>query len=120
MSITKLLRVAPIAVLSLACAAAYADSATVEFQQASAVRFSDLNLSRPSDVARLYQRIATAADKLCGPRSLTGAYSKSAIYQSCYSDTVAQAVARVNRAPLTAYYEERMQPTSRELAIARK
>jgi UrcA family protein len=120
MSITKLLRVAPIALLSLACAAAYADSTTVEFQTASAVRFSDLNLSRPADVARLYERIATAADKLCGPRSLTGSYSKSGIYQSCYEDAVAQAVARVNQARLTAYYRQRVQPTSYDLSIARK
>jgi UrcA family protein len=120
MSITKLTRVASIAVLSLVCAAAYADSATVEFQTASAVRFSDLNLDRPGDAAKLYQRIATAADKVCGPRSLTGSYSKTSIYESCYHDAVAQAVARVNQAHLTAYYRQRIEPTSRDLSIARK
>jgi UrcA family protein len=120
MSIAHLLRGACITLLSLACAAAYADSTTVEFQHASAVRFSDLNLDRPADVAKLYQRIATAADRVCGPRSLTGSYSKTSIYQSCYSDAVAQAIARVNQAPLTAYYEQHAQPASRDLSIARK
>jgi UrcA family protein len=120
MSITSLLRGASIAVLALAATAAYADSATVQFQDASPVRFSDLNLDRPADVAKLYYRIAAAADRVCGPRSLTGAYSKSSIYQSCYADAVAQAVARVNQAPLTAYYQQRVQSTSRDLSIARK
>jgi UrcA family protein len=120
MSITNLMRGVSIAVLSLTCAAAYADSATVEFQSASAVRFSDLNLDRPGDVAKLYQRIATAADKVCGPRSLTGSYSKASIYQSCYADAVAQAVGRVNQPRLTAYYRQRVPSSSYDLAIARK
>jgi UrcA family protein len=118
MSITaKLLRWISVSVLSLGCAAAYAD---VQFEHSSLVRFADLNLQKPGDVAKLYGRIATAADKLCGPRSLTGAYAKSATYASCYADTVAQAVARVNQAPLTTYYERRMHPSSREISVARE
>ena len=122
----KPLRAVSLSVLSIACAAcafacaaAYADA---QFQHSSLVRFEDLSLQKPGDVAKLYGRITSAADKLCGPRSLTGAYAKSAVYASCYADTVAQAVARVDRAPLTAYYEQRMHPASasREFSIARK
>lgn len=114
---TKLLGAVALSVLSLACVSTRAE---VQFGHSSLVRFSDLNLQRPSDVAKLYERIAAAADRICGPQSLTGSYSKSAIYASCYQDAVAQAVAEVNQAPLTAYYEQRMHPASREIAIARK
>ena len=108
MSIAKMLVGAAAAALSLACAGAYADSSQVpQFSHSSSVRFADLNLDRARDVARLYQRIALAADKVCGPSSLTGAYAKSATYRSCYSETVAQAVARVNHPGLTAYYRQR-------------
>ncbi len=113
----KLLRGLSLLILSLACSVTFAD---VQFQHSSLVRFADLNLQKPADVAKLYGRITAAADKLCGPRSLTGAYSKSAVYAGCYAHTVAQAIARVDQAPLTAYYEERMHPASRELSIARK
>jgi UrcA family protein len=118
MSITsKLLQGVSLSILSLACAAAYADT---QLQPASLVRYSDLNLQRPSDVAKLYERIAAAADRVCGPRSLTGSYSKSAIYASCYDDAVAQAVARINQTPLTLYYEQRVQHAAPALAVASK
>jgi UrcA family protein len=114
---SKLLQGVSVSILSLACAGAYADA---QFQHSSLVRYSDLNLQRPSDVAKLYQRIAVAADQVCGPRSLTGSYSKSSIYASCYDDALAQAVARVNQAPLTLYYQQRMPRGSQELAVASK
>jgi UrcA family protein len=119
---TKLLAGAAVAVISLACGAAYADSTSaVGFQRSSLVHYSDLNLNRPRDVARLYVRITMAADKLCGPRSLTGAYYKAADYASCYSDTVAQAVARVDDPSLSAYLRQRSpEPASREISIARQ
>jgi len=111
-----------ISVSSLAGAAAYADSPSiVEFQHSSTVRYGDLNLRQPRDVAKLYNRITLVADKVCGPRSLTGAYLKSAIYASCYADTVAQAVARVDQPSLTALYRQRWgQSVSREATIARQ
>ncbi len=118
MSMTaRVLKSVSIPVLLLACAAAYADG---QFGQASTVRYSDLNLQRLHDVAKLYSRIGAAADKLCGPRSLTGAYVKAGIYASCYSDAVANAVRRVNSAALTAYYIERTQAPSHDLSIAQK
>jgi len=119
MSISKLLQGASIAILSLACGTAFAGSATLQFPDASLVHFSDLNLDRPRDVARLYHRIAVAADKVCGPRFL-GGLPQSSVYTSCYHDAVAQAVAHVNQPRLTAYYEQRMQPAPADLAIARK
>jgi len=112
MSRSKVLTGAAVALLSLATVSAYAGSSnTIEFSRSSSVGFSDLDLSRSRDVARLYQRITLAADKVCGPSSLTGAYSKSALYLSCYADAIAQAVAHVNHAGLTAYYRQRWPET---------
>jgi len=103
---TKLLAGTAASLLSLACMSAYAGEA-VEFNHSSIVRYADLDLSRPQDVVRLYQRITLAADQLCGPRALTGAYAKSAAYLSCYSDAISKAIARVNHASLTSYYLQR-------------
>jgi UrcA family protein len=117
-----LLKGTAVSVIALACAAAYADSpSTVGFQRSSLVHYSDLNLNQPRDVVRLYTRITVAADKLCGPRSLTGSYYKSADYASCYTDTVAAAVARVDQPSLSAYFRQRSaQPVSRMVTIAQQ
>ena len=110
------------AAVSLACAAAYADSpSAVEFQHAATVRFTDLNLDRARDVAALYGRIELAADRLCGPKSLTGHYYKAADYESCTADAMADAVARINRESLTAYYRQHApSPITRQVSIARQ
>jgi UrcA family protein len=123
MTITgKLLKGAAVSVIALACGATYADPPSpVGFQHSSLVRYSDLNLSRPQDVAKLYSRITLAADRLCGPRSLTGSHYKAADYASCYSDTIAQAVARVDQPSLSAYFRQRSpEPVAREFSIAQK
>ena len=119
--IGNLLRGTAVSVIALAGAAAYADAPpAVAFEHTSIVRFADLNLDHPRDVARLYNRIALVADKVCGPRSLTGSYSKSAIYASCYADTVAEAVARVDQPALTAYFRQRAEPALRPATIAQR
>jgi UrcA family protein len=122
MKIIGKLLMAAASIVSLSCGAAYADSpSAVGFQHSSLVRYSDLNLNRQQDVARLYARITLAADKLCGPRSLIGSYSKRADYTSCYTDTVAQAVASVDQPSLSAYFRQRSpEPVSREISIAQQ
>ena len=118
----KLLKGTTASVVFLACGTAYAQSpSAVGFQRSSPVHYSDLNLDRPQDVARLYTRISLAADKLCGPRSLTGIHYKWADYTSCYKDTVAQAVARVDRPALSAYFRQQSpEPVSREVSVAQQ
>jgi UrcA family protein len=122
MIVENLLRGAAVSVIALTGAAAYADSPpAVAFQQSSLVRFGDLNLNRPRDVAKLYNRIALVADKVCGPRSLTGSYSKSADYASCYADTLARAVAHVDQPSLTVYFRQRWpEPASQAATIAQR
>jgi UrcA family protein len=118
----KLLGGAAASVLLLASAAAFADSSSaVQLQHAATVRFSDLNLDRSRDVARLYGRIELAADKLCGPQSLTGHYYKAAEYEGCMADAIADAVTRINREALSAYYRQHAPaPVTRQVAIAQQ
>lgn len=106
MTIARSFLGAAVSVLSLACAAAYADTTPVSQSHLRVVRYSDLNLDQPRDVARLFNRISAAAEKVCGPRSF-GGYPESADYESCYSDTVARAVAHIARPSVTAYFQQR-------------
>ena len=113
----KLLRGAALSAISLVCAVAFADPPPVE-SHSSIVRYSGFNLDNPRDVARLYYRITAAADRVCGPRSLTGSYYKTADYDACYADAVAQAVADVDQPSLTAYYRQRW-PEPRKVVAQR-
>jgi UrcA family protein len=116
----KLLTGVAVSVISLAYAAAYADSPQIQ-THASIVHFRDLNLNRPHDVARLYKRITVAADRVCGPRTLTGSNYTVADYESCYADAVAQAVAHVDNASFTGYYRQRwVEPASPKASVARQ
>jgi UrcA family protein len=110
----RILAAAAVSVLSFGSAAAYADPATSSLT----VRIADLNLNQPRDIARLYTRISSAADKMCGPRSVGGFNLTSSDYLSCYSDAVAQAVAHLDRPAVTAYYRERSaEPGAREAKL---
>ena len=111
----KLLRGAALSAISLVCAAAYADPPPVE-SHSSIVHYRGFNLDRPRDVARLYYRITVAADRVCGPRSLTGSYYKRADYEACYADAVAQAVGDVDQPRLTAYYQQRWKELRKVIA----
>ena len=103
----KFLRLTAGSLVSLATLTAYAgQTQPAQLQRSAIVHFSDLNLQSSKDVARLYQRIALSADQLCGPRTLTGAYMKSADYASCHSEAVSQAVASINSPLLTSYHRQ--------------
>jgi UrcA family protein len=113
MAIARKLLGAAVSILSLACAAAYADPTSYADttlligSHSEVVRFNDLNLDRPRDLVRLFNRVSSAADRVCGPRSFAGFYNKTADYEICYSDTIARAVAHIDRPSVTAYFEQR-------------
>ena len=107
MAIAHRLLGAAVSVLSLACAAAYADTTLLVGPHSEVVRFNDLNLDQPRGLARLFNRVSSAADRVCGSRSFAGHYNKAADYESCYSDTIAHAVARIDRPSVTAYFQQR-------------
>jgi UrcA family protein len=95
---------AAVSILSFAGTAAYADTIPLSPSHLQIVAFKDLNLDQPRDVARLFNRIQTAADRVCGPRSFGGLPYKTADYQSCFNDAVARAVAHIDRPLVTAYF----------------
>ena len=107
MTITHNLLGAAVSVLSLACAAAYADTPPLIGSHLELVRFNDLNLDQPRDVARLFNRVSSAADKVCGTHSFAAHYNKIADYEICYKDTVASTVAHIGRPSVTAYFQQR-------------
>jgi UrcA family protein len=108
MAIAHNLLAAAVSVVSIACAApSHADSTPLIGSHSQLVRFNDLNLDQPRDVARLFNRVTSAADRVCGPRSFAGLYNKTADYESCYSDTIARVVAHIDRPSVTAYFQQR-------------
>jgi UrcA family protein len=88
--------------------ALFAAGASAAEVRSLSVRYADLDLERPADVARLYQRIRGAAENVCGPRLLTGLNVPSPDYRRCFAAAVAQAVARVDRPALSAYHQQRL------------
>ena len=85
-----------------------ADTSGSELQHSVRVRYADLKLDRPADVATLYHRIAFAAESACGPRLLTGSHLPTRSYERCFTAAVAQAVARVDRPALSAYHQQQL------------
>jgi UrcA family protein len=117
MAIAHNLLGAAVSVLSLACGAAYADTSPPPIgSHLELVRYNDLNLDQPRDVARLFDRVSSAADKVCGTRSFASHYKKIADFEICYKETVASAVAHINRPSVTIYFQQRSSEwTSRKL-----
>jgi UrcA family protein len=70
------------------------------------VRFADLNTSSPQGVRALYDRIAAAAQSLCGPSSSLWDSSALQNWRSCYRATIDHAVRQINRPELTALHQK--------------
>ena len=73
------------------------------------VSYSHLNLREPADVARLYRRVALAADQACGSRYFLGSHAVSAFWTACRDRAIRAAVASVRQPELTAYARGRAQ-----------
>lgn len=105
---------ASLAVAMLSTAPALADSASPTVS----VRFDDLNLDGAAGVARLYQRLHFAAEKVCGPREATGSRLASLDWQKCVATAVDHAVKAVDRPAVTAYHLARLHPTDAKQTAA--
>jgi UrcA family protein len=91
--------------LGIGCAVSHADPASSPSQRSTAVHYNDLSLDRAVDVKTLYRRIETAADRVCGPREVTGSHLPAPSYLPCYDVAVRQAVESVANPALSAYYQ---------------
>jgi UrcA family protein len=109
-TIKRILISALIAGLVCAGEAALFASATsaAELPQSITVRYTDLNLDRAADVARLYHRIEAAAQSICGARDLEVSDWVDSQWQRCVDAAVAQAVGRVDRPALSAYHQRQL------------
>ena len=93
----------PVAVLCLAAGAARADD-----RPSMAVRTSDLDLSSPKDVQRLYDRVYEAATVVCGGGPLVFfVVGPPPEYLACRDATVDATLARLN-APLVVDLRSRL------------
>lgn len=70
------------------------------------VRYDDLRLTSRVGVAVLYGRLRSAAERACAPLESQQLAAKGR-YRACYDDAMARAVAGVNHAGLTEYYESK-------------
>ena len=81
--------------LTMASVCAIANAATPDAPAHRVVRFADLDLTRPADVATLYQRIRVAAREVCyslSERDLT----LLAASRPCVRDAIDHAVGDIN------------------------
>jgi UrcA family protein len=78
------------------------ESGQATFRQQT-VRFGELNLHPVQGIATLYQRITSAAE-VCAPTSIPGSRIVSPDYRDCVARAVAEAVAKIDRVELNAYY----------------
>ena len=67
------------------------------------VLIADLDLTKPQGTATLYGRIRNAARTVCGPVDI-GLLQEKMIWDRCVNLSIANAVAKVGNANLTAYY----------------
>jgi UrcA family protein len=107
MTISNNLYRAAIWTLTLACAAANADTLPLIGSPVELVRFNDLNLDQPRDVSKLLKRVGAAADRVCGTHSFAARYNRNADYDICYRDTVASVVAHIDRPSVTVFFQQR-------------
>lgn len=73
------------------------------------VKFADLNISTPSGVAALFQRIHAAAERVCEPSAGENPFHTLST-RTCVEQAQARAVAQINRPQLTAYFETKQPP----------
>jgi UrcA family protein len=89
--------------LTIATSLARAAEAPKDDTPAKAVDYSDLNLRKNADVARLYGRIKLAASSVCSPVAGKDA-QRAARFHHCVNDAVAQAVTQIDAPLLTQRY----------------
>ena len=98
--------VAPLAILALLFAESGMAVPRVDEAPSVTVRYYDLNLDTPEDVASLYGRIRTAAIDVC--KQSEGSQLVNRVYWSCVAHAIANAVKDVHNERLSAYRWERI------------
>jgi UrcA family protein len=90
-------------------AAMAASDAEAADAQSVTVSYKDLDLSRTTDVQKLYKRLEHAAASVCNDEPDAAQFSRHLAWQRCYNDALDSAVLRVRSPELLALY--RSQPS---------
>lgn len=79
------------------------------------ISYSDLDLSRDTDVHTLYTRLQRASDQVCGQYRDSRDLRTKQLYKMCFQDTLARAVDSVDNAAVTAMFaaDDRVRVASR-------
>jgi UrcA family protein len=80
---------------------------------AASVTYGDLNLEDPAGAAKLYRRIQSAAERVCGPSGLINSALVNPAWRDCVADAVDEAVEAVDSAALSAYHAVKTTPRAR-------
>jgi UrcA family protein len=88
-------------------------------QQSETVRFADLDTSSPQGAAALYQRISSAAVRVCRNLEPFRMLALKQPYANCLHTAIANAVEQVNRPAVSAYALARGVESSSTIQIAR-
>lgn len=106
--ISRLLRITALAVSFLGVtglASANASNHGADVQLSKIVNYSDLNLSNPTGISRLYSRLQSASRDVCAPLDERGSQIK---FQACQKDAMQKAVADISVPALTSYYNAKV------------
>lgn len=98
----RLARAGIVALALCTCAVAYGAEPKVKSQ---AVSYADLDLSKPAGAQTLYKRIQKAARRVCGPVDNYTFITPAKAFRQCYEQSIAEAVAQVDRPSLTALHK---------------
>lgn len=91
-----------IALMGLSATTAFAnDIASAPLQQT--VSYAQLDMSQPAAANQLYQKLNATAKQVCEPVN-GGQLSQKSQYRACVSETLANAVAAVDRPQLTSVH----------------
>ena len=103
---------AMLATVTLMGTASLAHAAAPSEIETQTVRFGDLNLGSQAGLQALYLRIQNAAQNVCGPSLVTGTHLVSEAWRDCVSASVRDAILKINRPSLTAYYATQLRTVS--------
>jgi UrcA family protein len=83
------------------------------------VSFAGLNLTKQTDVQRLYRRIAAAADQVCDTVPGQTDLATKARVKRCMAETIARAVVDVNAPLLTQYHDVKTGQAESRVALSK-
>ena len=103
---------APLAMLALLFAQSGMAVPRTDEAPSVAVRYYDLDLNAPEDVASLYGRIRAAAIDVC--KQSEGSQLINRVYRECVAHAIANAVKDVHNEKLSTYHLERVRGWKRQ------